>query len=208
MNSESENEVTPGLTRDGVRFLEQMEQERRRGELWLAFCWLAGIALASLFLLALHPFLTADHFMFFVILSPVVAYILGAAVWVFPQFVRDWPTLIPSIRADALSERLRDHRYQSRRLTRLLVAVTYHAHIPACEIEAAWQALNYAKALGKGSRKTWSYEDGQRIRRAEAMYRVWKAEYDRMAPERAIAEAQAEMERAIAMSADWRSPQD
>ena len=204
MNPENKTEVpTPGLT-EIERGLELLEKDRRREERWTAFCWLAGIALAALLLLVLHPFLSADHFMFFVILSPIWAFILGRAVWAFPETARQWP----AYRANALSERIRDDQYQCRRLTRLLVALSYHAPIPACEIEAAWQALTYARDIRNGSRHVHTHEDGLRIERAEAMYRVWKAEYERTAPERAMAEAQEEMERAIARSADWRAEQD
>lgn len=204
MNPETENEVPPGLTSAGVRVLEGMEKERRREERWLAFCWLAGIALAALVLLALHPLLSADHFIALLFVSPIVALILGSAVWVLPQMVRAWP----AYRAHALATRICDDQFQCRRLTRLLVALNYHARIPACEIEAAWQALTYARDIRNGSRGRWTYEDGLRIKRAEAMYHVWKAEYDRTAPERAMAEAQEEMERAIARSVDWRAEQD
>ena len=200
MDPETKNELPPGL-REGV--LERWEKERRHEERWTAFSWLAGIALAALVLLALHLFLSASHFMFFVILSPILAFILGYVVWAFPQAVRDWP----ADRAHALAKRIRDEQYQCRRLTRLLVALTYHARIPACEIEAAWHALELARMPGCGSRTFCSYEDSQRIRRAEAMYRVWKAEYDRQAPERAMVEAQEEMERAIT-SANRRAQQD
>jgi hypothetical protein len=205
MNPETKTEVpTPGLTEMGVRNLERWKKDRRREECWTAFCWLAGIALVALLLWALHPFVSADHFIALLFLSPIVAVILGIAVWTLPEIVRYWP--VDSARAHA--KRIRDERYQCRRLTRLLIAFYHHGAIPACEIEAAWQALSYARDCRNGPRHVLTHEDGLRLRRAEAMYRVWKAEYDRQAPERAIAEAQAEMGRAIARSADWRAEQD
>lgn len=200
MNPEIKNEVPPGL-RDGA--LDWWEKERRREGRWLAFCWLAGIVLTGLSLLALHPFLSTDHFIALVFLSLMVAVIIGGAVWAFSQIVRGWP--VDSARA--LAKRIRDDQYQCRRLTRLLIAFYHHGAIPACEIEAAWQALIYARDPRNGSRHVRTHEDGLRIERAEALYRAWKAEYDRKAPERAIAEAQAEMECAVA-SANWRAQQD
>ena len=198
MNPETKNEVLPGL--------KMMERERLREGRWTAFCWLSGIVPMGLFLLVIHlrhPFMPTGTFMSLVFMSPFLAAIIGIAVWGITPIVREWP----SDSAHALARRLRDDQYQCRRLTRLLVALTYHAPIPAGEIEAAWQALTYARDLRNGSHHYRTYEDSCRIRRAEAMYRVWRADYDQQAPERAIAEAQAEMERAI-MKVNWHAQQD